>query len=172
MKLSQKKRIADDLHEKFLKCEILILTDYKGLDVVTMNDLRTKLRAEAVEYRVVKNTLLARASRGTPAERIIVKFKGPCAVAISYQDPVAPARVLIGFAKQNDKLGIKVGLLGDRVLDPDAIKALSNLPPRDRLLAQALFVMNAVPTALVRALSDIPRRFLNVLNAVREQKET
>jgi large subunit ribosomal protein L10 len=172
MKLSQKKRIADDLHEKFSACEILILTDFKGLDVVTMNDLRTRLRAEGVEYRVVKNTLLARAAKGTSAERILDKFKGPSAVALSPTDPVAPAKILVGFAKENDKFKIKVGLLNDKVLDPDAVKALSNLPSRDVLLAQLLSVMNAVPTALVTALSDMPRRFLNVLNAIKEQKET
>lgn len=159
------------MSEKFSKAEIVIVTDYKGLDVVTINDLRRKLRAENVEYRVVKNSLLVRASEGTDAGLIKDFFKGPSAVALSYDDPVAPAKVLMDFAKSNDKLEIKAGAMNGKMLDVNAIKALSSLPSREVLLGQLLSAMNAVPTSLVRALSDMPRQLLNVLNAIKEQKE-
>lgn len=171
MKLDDKKKIAKDLHEKFVKSHVVIVTDYKGLDVKTINDLRKKLREVEVEYQVAKNSLIIRASEGTDVSLIQKYFKGPSAVALSYDDPVAPAKVLTKFADKHKKLEIKVGIMKDRVLDVSAIKALSALPSRDVLLAQILSAMNAVPTAFVRALDDIPRRLLNVLYRIKEQKE-
>lgn len=171
MNLNRKKEITADVHERFSKSKIVIVTDYKGLDVMTMNDLRTKLRDVGVEYQVVKNTLLIRASEDTDVALIKDCFKGPSAIAMSFDDPVAPAKVLSEFAKAHGKLEIKAGVMGSKVLDTDAIKALSKLPSREVLLAQVLSAMNAVPTSFVTALSDLPRKLLNVFNAIREQKE-
>lgn len=171
MKLDEKKRIAENLHERFSKSQVVIVTDYKGLNVTDLNALRKKLREADVEYQVVKNSLLVRASEDTDVALIKEHFKGPSAVALSYTDPVAPAKVLTEFAKENKKLDIRVGVMGSKVLDLNAIKALSDLPPREVLLAQVLSTMNGVPTALVRALNDVPRRLLNVLTAVKDQKE-
>jgi large subunit ribosomal protein L10 len=84
---------------------------------------------------------------------------------------VAPAKVLSQFAKENDKLEIKVGVLNGKVLDVDAVKALASLPSREVLLAQLLGTLNAVPTSFVRVLAEIPRSMLNVLTAIRDQKE-
>ena len=171
MKLEEKQQITKDLHDRFARSAIIVVTDYKGLDVAAMNDLRRKLRAEAVEYRVVKNSLLVRAADDTEAALIKKHFKGPSAVAISYEDPVAPAKVLTQFAKENDKLGIKIGVLNGKVLDVNAIKELASLPGREVLLAQLLATLNAVPTSFVRVLAEIPRSMLNVLTAIRDQKE-
>jgi large subunit ribosomal protein L10 len=171
LRLDAKKKIAEDLHDRFSRSAIIVVTDYKGLDVAAMNDLRRKLRAEAVEYRVVKNSLLVRAADDTEAALIKKHFKGPSAVAISYEDPVAPAKVLTQFAKENDKLGIKIGVLNGKVLDVNAIKELASLPGREVLLAQLLATLNAVPTSFVRVLAEIPRSMLNVLAAIRDQKE-
>lgn len=171
MNIEEKKRIVGELHEKFAKAAVVILTDYKGLDVTTMNQLRKKLREAEVEYQVVKNSLMVRASEETDVALIKESFKGPSAIALGYNDPVAPAKVLTDFAKENDKLEIKVGVMQDKVLDLDSIKALSSLPSREQLLAMVLSAMNGVPTALVRALNDVPCRLLNVLNAIKEQKE-
>ena len=171
MRLDAKKKIAEDLHDRFSRSAIIVVTDYKGLDVAAMNDLRRKLRAEAVEYRVVKNSLLVRAADDTEAALIKKHFKGPSAVAISYEDPVAPAKVLTQFAKENDKLEIKIGVLNGKVLDVNAIKELASLPGREVLLAQLLATLNAVPTSFVRVLAEIPRSMLNVLTAIRDQKE-
>jgi large subunit ribosomal protein L10 len=171
LRLDAKKKIAEDLHDRFARSVVIVVTDYKGLDVAAMNDLRRRLRAEAVEYQVVKNSLLARAADDTGVAHIKGHFKGPSAVAISYEDPVAPAKVLTQFAKENDKLEIKVGVLNGKVLDVEAIKALASLPNREVLLAQLLATLNAVPTSFVRALAEIPRSMLNVLTAIRDQKE-
>jgi large subunit ribosomal protein L10 len=169
--IKEKKRIADDLHERFKKSMIVILTDYKGLDVSAMNTLRRKLRAANTEYQVAKNSLLVRASEGNDVALIKDQFKGPSGVALSYDDPVAPAKVLTDFIKENKNFEIKVGVLNGKVVSFEGIQALSSLPSREVLLAQVLATMNAVPTALVTALSDVPRRFVNILQAIKDQRE-
>lgn len=171
MNISEKQNIVADLHERLAKSQIVILTDYKGLDVEAVTDLRKKLREADVEYQVVKNSLLARASEGTDAALIKDHFKGPSAIALSFTDPVAPAKVLSEFAKDNDKLEVKIGVMGGKELDLDGIKALSSLPSREVLLGQVLSAMNAVPSSFVRTISEIPRSFVGVLNAIKEQKD-
>ena len=171
MKLDEKKKIVDELKDKFSKSKVVIVTDYKGLDVTTINSLRRELRESQVEYRVVKNTLLIRAAENTDLAMIKDNFKGPSAIAISYEDPVAPAKVLTDFAKDHEQLNIKAAVMEGRALGLAAIKALSKLPSREEIVGQLLSVMTGVPTGLVRALSDIPRRLLNVLGAVKNQKE-
>lgn len=168
---SEKKQLVEDLHKKFTESKIVILTDYKGLDVDTINALRRKLTESNIEYRVVKNTLLARASEDTDVALLKDQFKGPTAIALSYDDPVAPAKVLSEFAKENNKLEIKVGIMSGKLLDIDAIKSLSALPSREVLLSQVLSTMNGVPTALVRALSNVPEKLLYALQAIKDQKE-
>ena len=171
MNIDEKKRFVQELHERLGKSKVVILADYKGLDVGAMTDLRTKLREAQIEFQVIKNTMLRLASEGTDVELIKDQFKGPSAVALSYDDPVAPAKILTEFAKANDKLEIKSGVLNGQAIDLAGIKALSSLPSRDELLAQVLSAMIAVPTSFVRALSDVPRRMVNVLQAIKDQKE-
>ena len=171
MRLEKKQKITEDLHERFSKSAIVVVADYKGLDVSSMNALRRKLREEDIEFQVAKNTLLIRAAKDTEVALIEDYFKGPSAVALSYTDPVAPAKILAQFAKDNQKLEIKGGVLNDKVLDVDAIKALAKLPSREVLLGQLLAVLNEVPTAFVRTIAEIPRSLLNVLTAIRDQKE-
>jgi large subunit ribosomal protein L10 len=171
VRLEKKQKITEDLHERFSKSAIVVVADYKGLDVSAMNALRRKLREEDIEFQVAKNTLLIRAAKDTEVALIEDYFKGPSAVALSYTDPVAPAKILAQFAKDNQKLEIKGGVLKNKVLDVDAIKALAKLPSREVLLGQLLAVLNEVPTAFVRTLAEIPRSLLNVLAAIRDQKE-
>jgi len=169
--LDEKKKIVADLHDRFSRAAVVILTDYKGLDVAAATELRRQLREAGVEYSVVKNSLMSRASEETGIAAIKDQFKGPSAVAISYDDPVAPAKVLTKFASDNDKLEIKIGVLQDKVLDMRSIKALADLPSREVLLAQFLSTLNAVPSNFVRTLGAIPAQLLNVLTAIKDQKE-
>ncbi len=171
MNIEDKKQFVQELKQRFEKSCVAILTDYKGLDVQTMTELRAKFREANIEYQVIKNTMLRLASEGTGVEAIKDHFKGPSAIALSYDDPVAPAKILTEFAKTNDKLEIKVGVMDGRVMDLSAIKALSDLPSREQLLATLLSAMNGVPRALVTALSDAPRRMVNVLQAIKDQKD-
>jgi large subunit ribosomal protein L10 len=171
VRITEKQQIAEDLRDRFSKSAIIVLTDYKGLDVAAMNDLRRKLRAEQIEYQVVKNTLLIRASEDNDVALIKDYFKGPSAIALSYDDPVAPAKVLSQFAKEHDKLEIKVGVMDGQVLDANAIQTLAKLPSREVLLGQLLSALNAVPTSFVRTIAEVPRSLVNVLAAIRDQKE-
>jgi len=171
LKLDEKQRIVRELQDKFAKAKVVITTDCKGLNVEAMNILRRKLRDAGCEFQVAKNTLLIRASKETDSALIQDSFKGPSAVAINYDNPVAPAKVLMEFAKSNDKLGIKKGVMGSKILDLDDIRALSALPSREVLLAQVLSTMNAVPTSFVRVLGGVLSNFMNVLQAIKEQKE-
>ncbi len=171
MKLEQKKQIVEALRDQFLKSKIVIVTDYKGLDVTAINELRKKLKEAGIQYQVAKNTLFIRAAEDTRIALIKDHFKGPNAVAMGHDDPVAPAKVLTAFSEQNNKLEIKVGVLDGKVIQMADIKALAALPGKEVLLAQLLGVLNGVPTALVRALGDVPTRLVRVLDAIRSQKE-
>ena len=171
MKIENKKKIVEDLKKKFATTKVVIVTNYKGLNVAQMTELRRNLSEAKVEFQVVKNTLLTRASKDTDAELLADVFKGPSGIALSFDDPVAPAKILTQFAKDNKKLEIKAGVMNGKMMNLDAITALSKLPSREELLAQVLSTMNAVPTGFVRALADVPRRMVNVLNAIKDQKE-
>jgi large subunit ribosomal protein L10 len=169
--LEDKKKIVQALNERFSKAAVVIVTDYKGLDVAAINDLRRKLRKEEIEYQVVKNSLMVRASQETDVALIKETFKGPSAVAMSYSDPIAPAKVLTEFAKDHKVFEIKVGVMDGKILELNQIKALSALPPREVLLGTFVSVLNNVPTAFVRTIAGIPRSLLNVLQAIKDQKE-
>ena len=171
MNIAEKKQFVEQLHSRLDKSRVVILTNFQGLDVATITELRRQLKSANVEYQIIKNTMLTIASEGTDSALIKEHFKGPSAIAISYDDPVAPAKVLTDFAKKNEKFEIKIGVMNGKVLDLSSIKALALLPSREELLARVLSTMIAVPTSLVRALNDIPRRMVSVLQAIKEQKE-
>lgn len=172
MRILKKQEIVGELKDKFERSKVVIATNYVGLNVAQMNALRRKLRETGSEYHVVKNTLLHRAAEGNSAESLRDYFKGNTAIALHFSDPVAPAKVLIDFIKDNEKLVIKAGSLGGKLVSADGIKALADLPSRDVLLGQLLSVMNGVPTSLVRVLSGVPQKLLNVLTAIKDQRQS
>jgi len=171
VKIEEKKQIAEDLHGRFKKSQLVILTDFKGLDVASVSDLRRKLKEAGIEYKVVKNTLMVRASQDTPVAVLANHFKGPGAVAISYNDPVAPAKILTKFADDSKKLEIKAAVLNGQLIDTNGVKALAALPSREVLLGQLLSVMVGVPTSAVRVLAGVPRALVNVLSALRDKRQ-
>ena len=95
MKRPEKEKAVEALHDKFSRARTVLLTDYRGLNMSAMNELRSQLREASIEYRVVKNTLMNRAADGTDMTLLKEHFFGPCALALSYEDPVAPAKVLV-----------------------------------------------------------------------------
>jgi large subunit ribosomal protein L10 len=166
-----KERLVADLHEKLQRASAAVLTDFQGLTVAEMTELRDALAAQRVEYQVVKNTLMRLASKDTGASILEPYLKGTCAVAIGYDEPTAPAKVLKGFMKTNAKLKIKAGALAMRLLTPEQVEALADLPSREVLLGKLLGTLNAVPTGLVTVLSGVPRAFVGVLAAIQREKE-
>jgi large subunit ribosomal protein L10 len=171
LNISQKKEQVTRLNQEFSESEITILVDYKGLDVLKMTDLRAQLRNEGCRIEVVKNSLLIRASQDTDAALMKDFYKGPNAIVWSKDDPVAPARVLAKFAKDNERLEIKAGALSGKLLSVEEIQQLAKMPSREELLGQLLRTLNAVPTSFVTVISGVPRAFVNVLNAIKDQKE-
>jgi large subunit ribosomal protein L10 len=168
---SKKEQVVAELHEKLGRASAAILTDYKGLTVAEITSLRDSLAAEKVEYQVVKNTLMRLAGQGTDVSVLEPMLKGTCAVAISFGDPALPAKIIKKFSKTNEKLKVRAGSLGNRLLNPDQISELAELPPKEELLAKMLGTLNAVPTSLVRVLSGVPRAFVGVLAAIQRQRE-
>ena len=171
LNIFQKKELVERLSQELSECEIALIVDYKGLDVLKITDLRAQLRNENVQMEVVKNTLLKRASEGTDAALMKEFFKGPNALILSKDDPVTPAKILAKFAKDNDKLEIKAAALSGKILSPEEIKQLAKMLSKEELLGKFVFGLNEVSTSFVRALSGVPRSFVNVLNAIKDQKE-
>jgi large subunit ribosomal protein L10 len=154
------------MNSRLKKAQATFLVDYKGIDVESMNRIRGELRKIGSELRVVKNRLLKLASRDTDTEAIQDQFIGPCALAITYDDIVGPAKVLVDLSKDIKDLDLKMGQISGKPVNADALKKLAGLPGRDQLLAQTLSVMNAVPTSLVRVLNGVMVNMLNVLKAI------
>ena len=171
MNREEKVAEVEELSGKFAKAKIAIVSDYKGLTVPVLQELRHNLRKSDAEFRVAKNTLLVRAVEDTEFKGLREQFVGTTAVTVSYGDPVVPAKILTDFAKDHPELKIRSASLDGKLLSADDITALSKLPSKEVLLAQMLSVMNAVPTGLVRVLSGVPRTFLYALQAIKEQKE-
>ncbi|MBA3014139.1 MAG: 50S ribosomal protein L10, partial [Proteobacteria bacterium] len=160
-----------ELSDKFAKASIAVVSDYRGLTVTEFEELRIALKKCDSEVKVAKNTLLRKASQSTPFESLNDHFKGTTALSLAYGDPVAPAKVLIDFAKTHSKLAIRSAVLEGKVLTFEDLSALSTLPSKEVLLGQLLSVMQAVPTGFVRVLNAIPQKFVYVLQAVKDQKE-
>lgn len=170
MKKSSKELVVSELAEKLASAKASFLADYRGLTVDQVNQLRSKLREVGVDYRVVKNTLLKLAAKDTGAACLEEHLAGPTAIAIVMDDPVAPAKVLSEYAKQNSKFELKAGALEGKLLSLDDIKALSDLPSREVLLAKMLGSMNAPITNFVGVLAAVPRSLVQVLAAIQDKK--
>lgn len=170
MKLEEKSSIVDDLNGKFSRAKIAIVADYRGMTVAALEGLRRELRKSNSEIRVAKNTLLRRAVQGTSFEAVGESFKGSTVVALSYDDPVAPAKVLTGFLKDHPNFEIRLASMEGRTLTLQDLQALSSLPSREVLLSNLLSVMNAVPTAFVRVANGVPSKMVYLLNALAEKK--
>jgi large subunit ribosomal protein L10 len=168
---AQKEKVVEDLKSKALEARIAIVTDFRGLKVSEMTDLRAKLREAGVDYQVVKNTLARLAFDGTGHEVLKDQFADCCAVAFGYEDPVAAAKTLSEFAKGNKKFTFRYASLMGDYLDEASIKELAKLPGREELIGKMLGTMNAVPTNFVCLFANLQRKFLYALNAVKEQKE-
>jgi large subunit ribosomal protein L10 len=148
----------------------IIVAEYRGLDVDAVTRLRKQARGQGVQLRVLKNTLARRAVDGTPFAGLSDKLVGPLVYGFS-TDPVAAAKVLSAFAKDNDKLVVKAGAMPNFLMDEAGVKALATMPSRDELLARLMATMQAPIAQFVRTLNEVPSRFVRTLAAVRDAKE-
>jgi large subunit ribosomal protein L10 len=167
---SEKEASVGSLKSEFTVATAVFVTDFKSLPVATMVNLRHKIRQSGSKYRVVKNTLVKRASAGLPAEKLHVLLTGNNGFCFTTGDPASLAKALQEFAKEQNKFSIKGGILGDKVLSPAQIIALASLPSREAMLSSFLGTLQAVPTSLARVLSAVPQKLLYALTALRDQK--
>lgn len=170
LNLEQKKAMVAEVSAQVGDAQAIIVAEYRGLEVGVMTDLRAKARNAGMYLRVLKNTLVRRAVKDTPFEKLAESMIGPLIYGIS-SDPVASAKVLNDFAKANDKFVIKAGGLPNSVISAKEVTALANLPSREQLIATLLGTMQAPTTKFVQTLNEVPSRFVRTLAAVRDQKE-
>ena len=171
MKREEKERFVADLRSRLEKAQGTFLVNYQGLDVEAISRLRGELRKVDAEFKVVKNRLLKLASQETDTELIKEHMEGPSAIALTYEDVVGVAKVLVDFSKGYNQLQLKACQISKSVVDSEGIKRLAELPGKDVLLAQTLSAMQAVPASLVRVLNGIMAKLLNVLKAIEKEKE-
>jgi|UniRef100_A0A7V6A4G2 large subunit ribosomal protein L10 len=170
--IERKAQIVQALQDKVSKAQIGILADFSGIKVGPMTLLRRQMKEAGGELTVAKNTLLKRAAgEDSLLKPIADDLKGPNALVLGYEDPVNLAKLLVKFAQDLPLLKIKGGILGGQTLTAQDVEALSKLPAREVLLAQLLGLLQAPSQALVNVLAGVIRNFLNVLVAIRDQKE-
>ena len=149
MNRTEKESFVAELRERISKAPVVYLTDFTGLDVKSITKLRRSLRASGAEYVVVKNRLARLAFGETELPNIFQDMTGPTGMVLGYDDVVAPAKALTDFAKEHDKKpALKLGILENKVLQPEQIDRLAKLPPREQLLAELAGAMSA-PVAML-----------------------
>jgi large subunit ribosomal protein L10 len=152
------------------QAKAIVVAEYRGLDVESITRLRRQARGQGVQLRVLKNTLARRAMNGTPFAGLSDHLVGPLVYGMG-TDPVAVAKVLSSFAKDNDKLVVKAGAMADFVMDHKAVKALATMPSREQLLATLMATMRAPAEQFVRTLNEVPARLVRTLAAVRDARQ-
>jgi large subunit ribosomal protein L10 len=171
--VEKKQAVVDELAGKLESARAFYLTDFTGLNVKKMTALRARMRAEGVEYLVVKNTLALRALDGLDIPDIAQFFTGPTGLAIGREDAVTAARILNDFAKENnDRPAVKVGVVDRQQLGPEQVGRLAKLPPREVLLAELAGAMEAPLAQLVFLMQGKLSEMVGLLEALRAQRES
>lgn len=158
--LNDKKQVVEEIKEKFDRAVSAVFIDYRGLTVAEVTELRNKYREAGVEYKVLKNTLINRAIDGKGVDELKEHLEGPTAVAFSYDDEIAPAKITYDFIKQVNKMEIKCGIFNSVFTAKDDVVVLASLPSRDELLAKA-----------VGSIKSPIMNLVYTINAIKEQKE-
>lgn len=158
--VEEKKKIVEEIKDKFDRAVSAVFIDYRGLTVAEVTELRNQYRAAGVEYKVLKNTLIGRAIEGKGYDGVEEFLEGPTAVAFSYEDEVAPAKITYDFIKKAKKMEIKCGIFNDAFTAKDDVIVLASLPSREELLAK---VVGSAQAPIMN--------FVYALNAIKEQKE-
>ena len=165
---AEKEQQVDTLREKLGRATCVYLADYRGIDVQSVNQLRSRIRKEGegdYEYRVAKNSVVRRAVTDTPAAELAGQFEGPTAVAISYGDPVGLAKILVDFAKDHEVFELRAGVLDGRAVEPIEIGTLATLPSLDELRGMLAGLLLASAPKLVRLASEPGAQIARVLSA-------
>jgi large subunit ribosomal protein L10 len=169
LSLEQKQATVSEVQARLAAAQSVIVAEYRGLNVERVTQLRSKARQAGVYLRVLKNTLARRAIKGTPFESLTDQMVGPLMYGIS-PDPVAGAKVLSEFARENELFVIKAGAMPNAMMSAQDIKALAQLPGREQLIAMLLGTLQAPMAKLVRTLNEVPGKFVRTLAAYRDKQ--
>lgn len=172
MRRDEKQRFVEALGARLGEIKCLYLTDFTGLDVEAMNDLRRRLAEARVEFVVVKNTLARRAIAESPYAGLAEHLEGPSGFAMSREDVVGAAKVLTDFARERERPRIKAGAIEGKVVSLEEIRRIAELPPREVLLAQAVGYARAPIAGLVYTLSGLLSKLVRTVEAVRQKMES
>ena len=168
----QKAEQVELLTEKLRKAKVALLTDYRGLTVTQLQDLRGKLRTGDVEYRVIKNTLARRAAEAAGVSALQSELEGPVAIAFGYDDLSLPSKLINDWVRTTRlKLDVKGGLVEGRVFTQDQVKQLADLPSREALIAQLMGTLQSPVGQLVGIMQTPLQQLLGVLNAYKTKLE-
>jgi large subunit ribosomal protein L10 len=169
LSLEQKQATVAEVAARLAGAQAVIVAEYRGLNVDRVTQLRVRAKKSGLYLRVLKNTLARRAVQGTPFERLTEQLSGPLMYGIA-SDPVAGAKVLSEFARENELFVIRGGAMPNAVMSAKDIKALALLPSRQELLAKLVATLQAPIAKLVRTMNEVPARFARTLAAVRDAK--
>ena len=170
--LEHKKAVVTEVAEVARAALSAVAAEYRGLSVAEMTNLRISARNAGVYMRVVRNTLARRAFEGTELACMSESLSGPLILAFSREEPGSAARVMRDYAKENDKLVIKLVSFGGKLLETSDVGRLADLPTKDEAISQLMSVMMAPIAKLVRTLAEPQAKLVRTLAAVRDQKQT
>ena len=170
MDRARKEELVTELNQSFAEAALVVVTQQTGLTVSESTELRARMREAGAGYKVTKNRLAKLALAGTLYEPIIDLFTGPTAIAYS-ADPVAAARVAVSYAKENDKLTVVGGAMGETLLDENAVRALASLPSLDELRGKLVGLLNAPATKVAGVLQAPAGQLARVFGAYANQDE-
>ena len=172
MERAGKEKIVGMVKDRMARMTSLVLTDFRGLTVAEVTALRDEFRKNGVEYKVVKNTLVKLAIKGTAIEGLTKHLVGPTGFAWSYEDPSAAAKVVKAFKKTNDKLQIKCGLIESQLLPAKAVEdVLATMPGKNEVRAMLLATLQAPAVDLVRLLQAPAQNFAYLMQAKADKKD-
>lgn len=169
--LPKKVAAVTKLKDKLVSSVATVVTDYKGMKVSEISELRKRLREKQVEYKVVKNTLFVKALKEAGIEGMDEKIEGPVAVAFASGDPVSPAKVLMDYFDEIEKPKVKVGIVESKLADEKLLADLAKLPSREELIAKVVGGIKSPLQGLVMVLSGIPRKLVYALSEIKNKKE-
>ena len=165
-----KQEKVEQMKENFSKAKVAVVTEYKGLTVEEITNLRRKLQKENSDYMVTKNTLAKLASKGTQFEVLSETLKGPVAIAFGFQDEVAPAKIITNFIKDVKKGEIVAAVLDGKLLSKKETEVLANLPSKEELYAKMLGSINSPATGIVGAVNAVMSSLVRAMDQVAKQK--
>lgn len=168
---NEKKKDLEDLQKTIAENKNLFVTSYEKLTVSQDFQLRKAVREAGGSYRVVKNNLASKAAAGTPANDLLGDLKGMTSLAYTAKDPVALAKALSKYSKDNAAFTFKAGMVEGRVIDIKAIGELAAMPPKEEIYAKLLYLINASATRLVRSINGVGRNLAVVLDQAAQENK-